>query len=236
MILILMIAAGCAIALSVMIGIAAIEQGGGPVPAAAAAPDRNRIAASILFQSQAGGSRRDEALSDLRKVGIISPLTDAIDICSWSEHYARVASADQRHWLLETAVKLVAMPGRPVPVRQYAQLLDISCSLGFQTDALAKLREQYRFDYVDHAKDARPREADRGGGAMPLFVRGSPTPPHLKTSASKARRTATSSSRRIDDWRRSIIPTRSTPRPEAVRRGGALHRDHRLEALMAITD
>jgi DnaJ-domain-containing protein 1 len=75
--------------------------------------------------------------------------------------------------LLETAVKLVAAPGRPVPLRQYADLLDISFSLGFQTDALAKLREQYDFDYVDHAKDARPREADRGGGAMPLFVRGS---------------------------------------------------------------
>jgi len=82
-------------------------------------------------------------------------------------------SAEQRAWLLETAVQLVAAPDRPVPLRQYAALLDLSFSLGFQTDALAKLREQYSFDYVDHAKDGRPRDADRGGGAMPLFVRGS---------------------------------------------------------------
>jgi hypothetical protein len=172
--ILLMIAAGCAIALSVMIGIAAIERSGGPIPAATSAPDRNRMAASILFQLLlAGGWRENDALRDLRGVGIVSPLTAGIDIASWTEHYARLANVEQRHWLLETAVKLVAAPGRPVPLRQYADLLDISFSLGFQTDALAKLRERYDFDYVDHAKDARPREADRGGGAMPLFVRGS---------------------------------------------------------------
>jgi DnaJ domain len=172
--ILLMIAAGCAIALSVMIAIAAIERSSGAIPIASAAPDRNRLAASILFQLLlAGGWRETDALRDLRGVGIVSPLTAGIDIASWTEHYARLANVEQRHWLLETAVKLVAAPGRPVPLRQYADLLDISFSLGFQTDALAKLREQYDFDYVDHAKDARPREADRGGGAMPLFVRGS---------------------------------------------------------------
>jgi len=172
--IILMIAAGCAVALSVLIGIAAIERSGGPIPAATSAPDRNRISASILFQLLlAGGWQDNDALRDLRGVGIISPVTAGIDIASWTERYARLANVEQRHWLLETAVKLVAAPGRPVPLRQYAHLLDISFALGFQTDALAKLREQYHFDYVDHAKDARPREADRGGGAMPLFVRGS---------------------------------------------------------------
>ena len=172
--IILMIAAGCAIALSVMIGIAAIERSSGTIPIAAAAPDRNRLAASILFQLLlAGGWRESDALRDLRGVGIVSPLTAGIDIASWTEHYARLANVEQRHWLLETAVKLVSAPGRPVPLGQYAELLDISFSLGFQTAALAKLRERYKFDYVDHAKDARPREADRGGGAMPLFVRGS---------------------------------------------------------------
>jgi hypothetical protein len=171
--IILMIAAGCAVALSVMIGIAAIERSGGPIPAATSAPDRNRISASILFQLLlAGGWQDSDALRDLRGVGIVSPVTAGIDIASWTERYARLANAEQRQWLLETAVKLVAATGRPVPLRQYAHLLDISFSLGFQTDALAKLREQYHFDYVDHAKDARPREADRGGGAMPLFVRG----------------------------------------------------------------
>ncbi len=155
--IILMIAAGCAIALSVMIVVAAIERSSGTIPF------------QLLL---AGGSRHEEALRDLRRVGIVSPVTAGIDIASWTERYARLANADQRHWLLETAVKLVAAPGRPVPLRQYAELLDISFSLGFQTDALAKLRERYAFDYVDHAKDARPREADRAGGATPLFVRG----------------------------------------------------------------
>jgi hypothetical protein len=172
--IILMIATGGAIALVVMLAIAAIERSGGAIPVATSAPDRNRIAASILFQLLlAGGWRDNDALRDLRGVGIISPVVAGIDIASWTEHYARLANAEQRHWLLETAVKLVAATGRPVPLSQYAQLLDISFSLGFQTDALAKLRERYAFDYVDHAKDARPREADRGGGAMPLFVRGS---------------------------------------------------------------
>jgi len=68
-------------------------------------------------------------------------------------------------------VQLIASRGTPVPLRQYAALLDLSFGLGFQTDALARLRVQYGFEYVDHAKDARPREADRGGGGTPLFVR-----------------------------------------------------------------
>jgi hypothetical protein len=59
----------------------------------------------------------------------------------------------------------------PIPVRQYAALLDLSFGLGFHTDALAKLRELYGFEYVDHAKDARPRSADRVGGGAPLFAR-----------------------------------------------------------------
>ncbi len=57
-------------------------------------------------------------------------------------------------------------------MRQYSGLLDLSFALGFQTDALARLRERYGFQYVDHAKNARPREADRSGGAAPLYERG----------------------------------------------------------------
>ena len=69
------------------------------------------------------------------------------------------------------AVQLASARRDPVPLRQYTALLDLSFSLGFRTDALARLREKYGFEYVDHAKDARPREADRAGGAAPLFVR-----------------------------------------------------------------
>jgi len=178
--IILMIVAGGAIAVTIMIIIAIAQRNAEAQPAPTAAPDRNRVAASILFQLLlTGGSQPDEALRELRRVGMISPVTGGIDLASWSERYAQLTTAEQRASLLETAVQLVAAPGHPVPLRQYASLLDISFSLGFQTDALAKLREQYGFDYVDHAKDARPREADRGGGAMPLFIRPTADPATL---------------------------------------------------------
>lgn len=171
---VLMIVAGGAIAVLIMIAIAVAQQHGETAPGVSSAPDRSRIAASILFDLLlAGGMQPNEALRELRRIGLILPVTSGIDIASWTERYAHLATSGQRAWLLETAVQLVAAPARPVPLRQYAALLDLSFSLGFQTDALAKLREKYSFDYVDHAKDARPREADRGGGAMPLFVRGS---------------------------------------------------------------
>jgi DnaJ-domain-containing protein 1 len=169
-----MIAVGGAIAVLIMIAIAVAEKNSGPDAPAMSAPDRSRIAASILYHLLiAGGVNVEDALRSLRRVGLMSPVTSGIDLANWSERYAQLANQEQRAWLLETAVQLLAAPAHPVPLRQYAALLDLSFSLGFQTDALAKLREQYRFDYVDHARDGRPREADRGGGAMPLFVRGS---------------------------------------------------------------
>lgn len=169
-----MIAAGGTIAVSVMIVIAVAQRAPGTNMPAGNAPDRTRLGASILFQLLlAGGEQPDEALKQLRRIGLIAPATPGIDVATWSERYAQLSSPEQRSWLLETAVQLVAASGRPVPLRQYASLLDISFSLGFQTDALARLREQYGFDYIDHAKDGRPRNADRAGGAAPLFKRDS---------------------------------------------------------------
>jgi DnaJ domain len=137
------------------------------------ATERERIAASLLFHVvRAGGGADDEALRAVRRgAGIAAPVTRGIDVTNWAESYARLSTPQQRMGLLETAVQLVASPSKPVPLRQYAALLDLSFGLGFQTDALAKLRELYGFEYIDHAKDARPRSADRGGGAAPLFVR-----------------------------------------------------------------
>src|SRR4029079_136064 len=103
-----------------------------------------------------------------RGAGIAAPVTKGIDVTSWADRYAQISTPQQRAGLLETAVQLVRSP---IPLRQYAALLDLSFGLGFHTDALAKLREVYGFEYVDHAKDARPREADRAGGATALFVR-----------------------------------------------------------------
>lgn len=169
-----MIVGGGAIAVLIMIVIAVAQRNAEVNSATPNAPDRTHIGASVLFHLMlAGGTQPAEALQTLRRVGFIAPVTAGIDIASWTQRYAQLASPGQRAWLLETAVQIVAAAGRPVPLRQYAALLDLNFSLGFQTDALAKLREQYGFDYVDYAKDARPQSADRSGGSMPLFVRGS---------------------------------------------------------------
>ena len=137
------------------------------------ASERERIAASLLFHVvRAGGGSDDNALRAVRRgAGIAAPVTRGIDVGNWAESFARIATKEQRSGLLETAVQLVATRDHPIPLRQYATLLDLSFGLGFHTDALAKLREIYGFDYVDHAKDARPKSADRAGGSTPLFVR-----------------------------------------------------------------
>lgn len=136
--------------------------------AVAIAPQRDSVAASLLYHVvAAGGGTDDEVLRQIRRgTGLAAPVTRGIDVTNWAETYARHSSAAQRRELLELAVQLVAARS-PVPVRQYAALLDLSFGLGFQTDALARLRELYGFDYIDHAKDARSRNA----GHTPLFVR-----------------------------------------------------------------
>ncbi|HEX7192798.1 MAG TPA: J domain-containing protein [Thermoanaerobaculia bacterium] len=161
-----MIVAGCAIAVFVMIAMAiARGESRGPVGQQPQVPDRDRVAASILFRIlTAGGMPPDEALREIRmRAGIIAPPTSGIHIATWGDRFAMHATPEQRARLLDVAVQLVAAPGRPIPLLQYVDLLDLSFSLGFRTDALAKLRERYGFDYVDHAKAGRPREADRVG-------------------------------------------------------------------------
>jgi hypothetical protein len=170
---IFMIVAGGAMAVFVMIAVAIAR--GEPRGAAAQQPqipERDRVAASILFRIvTAGGTAPDAALREIRqRAGIIAPPASGIDIASWGERFALHATPTQRAQLLDVAVQLVAMPGRAIPLVQYVDLLDLSFALGFQTDALAKLREQYGFDYIDHAKAGRPREADRVGRTT-FFVR-----------------------------------------------------------------
>jgi transposase len=167
----LMLAAGGAAAVFVITATAIARKEN--EPRESAAPRRDSVAASLLFQvMSAGGVSDDEALRQVRRgAGLAAPVTRGIDVTNWAESYARVSSDQQRHSLLETAVQLVAARSGPVPLRQYAALLDLSFGLGFHTDALARLRETYGFEYVDHAKDARPASADRGGSGTPLFDR-----------------------------------------------------------------
>jgi hypothetical protein len=149
------------------------RESAGEVTAANVAFERDRVAASLLYQVLvSGGTNEEDALRKLRReAGLAGRVTPAVDITSWAERYAGMTTPDQRSALLERAVQLAAAVGRPIPLRQYCALLDLSFALGFQTDALARLREQYGFEYVDHAKDARPKEADGSGGGAPLFVR-----------------------------------------------------------------
>lgn len=167
-----MLAVGGIVALAVGTSIAAAQRESGPSGRPAVPPDRNHVGASLLFNLLlAGGAAPDQALRAIRRLGLITPVTASIDIRNWGERFAQIASPEQRQWLLEAAVQLVADRTTPVPLRQYTALLDLTFALGFQTDALAKLRQQYGFEYIDHAKDARSREADRAGGATALFVR-----------------------------------------------------------------
>ena len=172
---IIMLAVGVGLAAAVIVTFAAVQRESemSGRARANAAPDRNHIAASLLFNLLvAGGTPPEVAMREIRRgAGLAAPVTSAIDIVSWSERFARLASPEQRKWLLETAVRLVADRTTPVPLRQYSALLDLSFSLGFQTDALARLRDVYGFDYVDHAKNARPRGADRAGVSTPLYSR-----------------------------------------------------------------
>jgi hypothetical protein len=132
---------------------------------------RDSIAGSLLVHVvSAGGIVHEEALRKVRRAsGLATPVTRGIDVTNWAESYAGIATSAQRRWLLETAVQLVAAEHRPVPLRQYAALLDLSFGLGFQTDALARLRQVYGFEYIDHASSGREHSyADRPVDTGPL--------------------------------------------------------------------
>jgi DnaJ-domain-containing protein 1 len=179
---VLMIAAGGLIAVFVTaaVAIARAESERSPAAAAAARPDRDAIAASLLFRVlTAGGMASDDSLREIRRgAGFAAAVARDVDVANWGDRFAQIASVSQRHELLETAVRLAVKRSKLIPLLQYVALLDLSFSLGFQTSALAALRERYGFEYIDHAKDARPRQADRGG-RMTFFTRADHNPADL---------------------------------------------------------
>jgi transposase len=154
-------------------------------------PQRDSVAASLLFHVvSAGGGSRDEAMRQVRRgAGLAAPIIQGIDVGNWAESYARHSSHDQRASLLELAVQLVAKRDGPVPLRQYAALLDLSFGLGFHIDALARLRESYGFEYVDHAKNARVSERKTGSPPHELLailgMTGTPTRQELSMAYRK---------------------------------------------------
>jgi DnaJ-domain-containing protein 1 len=168
-----MLVSGVLIAVFVVAAHAIARGESGPAGRPAASPDRDRIAASLLFQLLAlGETPADRALNVIRnQARLLSPVTRGVDVTSWAERYAQLASREQCLALLSAAVRSLAGEHRIVPPQQYSALLDLCFALGFQTDALFRLREAFPFEYVDHAKHARPRSADRGGGQAPLYAR-----------------------------------------------------------------
>jgi hypothetical protein len=169
---ILMIGAGIGVAGFVIVALAiakgeAAQAGGGN--GAKKPSDLEGVAASILFQLLLlGGGRPDDALREIRRrAGLLAPVTSGIDVASWGERFAHVAAPQQRAWLLDMAVQCIAARTTPVPLRQYSALLDLSFALGFQTDALARLREQYGFEYIDPARSGRTVERGVNASAPP---------------------------------------------------------------------
>lgn len=167
-----MIAAGGAVAMFTLAALTLAKRTAEHEQRGNAAEGRDRVAASLLFHVlTAGDVKSSDALRSIRRTtGLAAPVTQSIDVTTWAESYAQMTTPSQRAWLLESAVQLAIADAKTLSLQQYAALLDLSFGLGFHTDALARLREQYHFDYIDPAKAGRPREADRGGGA-PLFVR-----------------------------------------------------------------
>lgn len=106
-----------------------------------------------------------------------------IDIASWLEQYAKLAASDRRERFLESAVLVAMESGTTIALPQYDTLVELTFGLGFHSDALARLRQKHGFDYVDWAKHGRPRDADRGGGATPMFdaARGQDASANLET-------------------------------------------------------
>lgn len=160
-------------AAAVLVGLAGRRARADARERAPAEPGRDVLAASILHAILVSGGLT-AAVSRARIAQHVAavPAGEPIDVGRWAECYAALSTTDERSRLLEFAVELAIDRKGPIPVAQYDSLLDLCFGLGFQTDALARLRARYGFSYVDHAKAGRPRSADRRGGTT-LFTRSS---------------------------------------------------------------
>lgn len=101
----------------------------------------------------------------------LTPPRNAIDLTSWAGAYGNVASPEARKELLAKCVEGSLLSGRVICSKQFHQIQDLAFSFGFHADEIHRLRDRYGFDYVDYAKERRPREADRSGGATSMFRR-----------------------------------------------------------------
>lgn len=172
---VVMIAGGLTLAL-IVAGVFAIRSAASGA-SAPARPGRDGIEASILFHiARAGGATRERAFEIVRETRRATvPVVEEIDLSSWAESFRSRYGPDEGRHLLEAAVQAAVLTGSRLPVAQYDALVDLTFNLGFHSDLLTRLRSVHPFTFEDHARRGRPRSADRGGGAVPLFVRGSRT-------------------------------------------------------------
>lgn len=169
-----MVLAGGAAAAALLGAALRRRAGGDGHGASAARPDRDSIEASILAEVLVlGGITREDAREFLAsELGISGSVVHDIDLRNWAEEYGNRYGTVAAHSLLGTAVKASVMTTAVVSLPQYNALLDLCFRLGLQTDALARLRAQYRFVYIDYARVHRPRSADRIGRSAQTLDRG----------------------------------------------------------------
>jgi hypothetical protein len=138
-------------------------------------PRRNPdgLAAGILREIAIAGGATPQAAEEIARARTgWSVLPDErIDIATWGEAFAEAKGEPERTALLDAAVVVAMATGHRIPAGQYSALMALSFALGFHTDALARLRNRYGFEYDDWARVGRPEEADRSGGGAPLFDR-----------------------------------------------------------------
>ena len=138
-------------------------------------PRRNAdgLAAGILREVAIAGGATPQAADEIARArtGWRTLPEERIDIATWGEAFAEARDPDARTALLDAAVVVAMSTGTRIPAPQYSALMALSFALGFHTDALARLRARYGFEYDDWARLGRPQEADRAGGGAPLFDR-----------------------------------------------------------------
>lgn len=158
-------------------------------------PARNAdgLAAGILREIAIAGGATPEAGAEIARArtGWASLPSDRIDIPTWGAAFAEARGQEERGELLEAAVVVALSTGGRIPATQYSALMALSFALGFHTDALARLRDRYGFEYDDWARLGRPEEADRVGGGAPLFDRRSAPASELLATLGLDERTAT---------------------------------------------
>lgn len=127
-------------------------------------PSLQTLAAGIVFEVARGGSADDADLRRwMRTRSLLPAQARGIDLASWAEAYAVRSSEDDRARLLTLAVEAAMLGGPDLTRRQFHALQDLVFSLGYHADTIQHLRARHRFDYIDYAKERRPRNADRAG-------------------------------------------------------------------------